>query len=78
MSDEVKTKISLQCSCGGTTEAIISAGQQTAIEECACGKILLWSDGKVTVQDKQPAPREAPAVLGISVSDSAKTSEHIS
>jgi hypothetical protein len=61
--------IALKCSCGGTTSVPIAPGAQTAAGECACGKLLLWSD--------QKAENHVPAVLGLSVGDAAGVTEKL-
>lgn len=56
-------QIHVPCSCGGGASVNLEAGQTTAATECACGKVLLWSE-------------ESPATLGISVGDDSGVKDH--
>lgn len=62
-------EVTLKCSCGGTTTVKIDPDVNQAIGECACGKVLFWSDGNST---------ESPPTLGIFVSDAIDIKEKIS
>ena len=61
-------EIYINCSCGGGASVKIATPATTAIAECACGKMLLWS-GEAT----PPEWVENPPTLGISVGDDVKS-----
>jgi len=66
-------QITLVCTCGGSTTVNVEKGADTAAAECACGKILLWSEGET----KSEPPATHPPTLGISTGDAVKTSEKL-
>jgi hypothetical protein len=63
-------EIYINCSCGGGASVKIPAESTTAVTECACGKMLLWSG-----EAQSPEWLDNPPKLGIFVSDDVKTED---
>lgn len=65
--------ITMQCTCGGTTTAAIPDESTNWIDNCACGRMLLWS----RPVDAQAYDPQSSGTLSINISDDSSTVDQL-